>query len=56
MDIQMHTPAADTAAFDAQPQASASSCCSTAEQEACCTPAEKDACCGTVADGGCGCQ
>ncbi|HEX5870142.1 MAG TPA: hypothetical protein VFY65_06995 [Longimicrobium sp.] len=56
MDIQMHTPAADTAGFATDAQASASSCCSTAEQEACCTPVEKDACCGTAASGGCGCQ
>jgi arsenite methyltransferase len=48
MEILINTPAGETA----------SSCCSTAEQEACCNPAEKAACCGTAPDagGGCGCQ
>jgi hypothetical protein len=58
MESQIDTTGIDIAAGFAEPQAAASSCCSTAEQEACCTPAEKAGCCGTqpAAGDGCGCR
>jgi hypothetical protein len=57
MESQMNT-GIDLAAGIAEPRATDSSCCSTAEQEACCAPAEKVACCGTepAAVDGCGCR
>jgi hypothetical protein len=44
--------------METQPAETASSCCTTAEQEGCCDAAEKAACCGTApaAGDGCGCQ